>query len=118
MEVLFETRRLSTDLSSHTNRQRRYGDGGAKKIALRLQQMIAAPTLQDLRHMPGHYHELHEDVRGRLAVDVHQTYRVVFRPTQTPPPTRGDGGLDWSQVASITITSIRHYVEKNEGRTR
>jgi toxin HigB-1 len=109
MEVLFETLRLSSDLSSHPNRQKRYGAEGAKKVTLRLQQMLAASTLQDLRHLPGRCRELREELAGYLTVDVHRPYGMLFRPTQKPPPVSRDGGLDWSRVESITITDIRDH---------
>lgn len=118
MDVLFETRMLWAELSSHSNCQKSYGAEGAKKIALRLQQMVAAPSLRDLRHLPGHCHELHGDLAGYLAVDVLQLHQMVFRPTQSPPPTSRSGALDWSEVTSVTITEIRIAAKDRTERKR
>lgn len=88
---------------------RAWGAVGAKKVTLRLQQMQAAGTLEDMRDLPGRCHELGEDRAGTLAVDVHHPFRLVFRPTDDSPPKKPDGGLDWSQVDRLTILEITDY---------
>lgn len=109
MEVLFATSKLQRQLSSLQQLQRRWGQHAGKKIALRLQQLAAAPTLADMRQLPGRCHELTGDRIGLLAVDVQQPYRLIFRPTANPPPTKEDGGLDWDAVESVTITEVVDY---------
>jgi plasmid maintenance system killer protein len=110
MEVLFESSRLRDAAGSERERVRRFGVPAARKIQLRLQQLLAAETLEDMRSLPGHCHELTEDRAGCLAVDLAQPYRLVFRPTEQPPPERSTGGgLDWSRVDSITVIEIVDY---------
>lgn len=109
MEVLFATEKLKRAFSNHQQLQSRWGQEGARKIALRLQQLAAAISLADLRDLPGHCHELTGDRGGHLAVDVHQPYRLIFRPTANPVPQKDDGGLDWAAVDSITVTEIVDY---------
>lgn len=109
MEVLFVSEKARRSFSSHRDLEKDWGNGGAKKIALRLQQLAAAPTLSDIRQMPGRCHELTGDRRGHLAVDVEHPYRLVFRPTADPSPKKPDGGLDWTKVESITIIEIVDY---------
>lgn len=109
MDVLFITAKLQKQLSNQRDLKRKWGDIGAKRITLRLQQLAAAETLDDMRELPGRCHELVGDRYGELAVDVHQGHRMIFRPTEDPPPEKDDGGLDWSLVESITITEIVNY---------
>lgn len=109
MDVLFVSEKLQKQLSSQRDLQRKWGATGAKRITLRLQQLAAARTLGDMRRLPGRCHELVGDRNGELAIDVHQGHRLIFRPTAHPPPEKGDGGLDWSQVESITVTEIVDY---------
>lgn len=109
MEVLFASDKLKRALSTQRELQRDFGQDGAKKITLRLQQLAAAPALSEMRSLPGRCHELTADRAGYLAVDVHKGYRLVFRPTADPPPEKPDGGLDWAQVDSITVTEIVDY---------
>ena len=109
MEVLFVSEKARRSFSSHRDLEKAWGKQGAKKIALRLQQLAAAPTLADMRHLPGRCHELTADRPGQLAVDVDHPYRLVFRPTADPSPKKPDGGLDWTQVESITVIEIVDY---------
>jgi proteic killer suppression protein len=109
VEVLFPTDKLRRQFSDYRALQRRWGNEGAKKITLRLQQLDGVVTLADLRELPGHCHELTGDRDGYLAIDVHQPYRLIFQPTADPPPTKRDGGLDWNAVESVTVTEIFDY---------
>jgi toxin HigB-1 len=95
--------------STHSELQKRWGAEGAKKISLRLQQLAAAPTLAELRGLPGRCHELTGDRDGQLAVDVHHPFRLVFRPSEDPPPETDDGGLDWRAVESVTVIEMVDY---------
>jgi proteic killer suppression protein len=109
VEVLFENRRLFESVTDPRVREARYGRPAAKKITLRLQQLAAAETLEDMRHLPGRCHELTADRAGCLALDLLQPYRLIIRPTQEPPPQREHGGLDWSAVESVTVLDIVDY---------
>jgi proteic killer suppression protein len=109
VEVLFASAKLQRQLSTLQQLQRKWGQQGGNKIALRLQQLAAAPTLADMRQLPGRCHELTGDRAGMLAVDVEQPYRLVFRPTANPSPTKEDGGLDWDAVESVTIAEVVDY---------
>lgn len=106
MEVFFATKELASRLGSERDRVKEFGADGARRIDLRLQQMRSAPTLEDLRGLPGRHHELTGDLRGHFAVDVQETYRLIFRPTGPDNPCAGDGGRSWTTVDSITITEI------------
>ena len=109
MEVLFATRKLQRRLNSTAEVQKAYGHVMAKKIGLRLQQMEAAHLLDDLRNMPGRWHELTGDLKGSLACDLVHPHRLIFRPTAEPPPRRPDGSLDWSSVDSVTVSDVDDY---------
>lgn len=109
MEVYFDTEKLAKQLGQDRNRVRAFGREGAKRLDLRLQQLGAARSLEDMRTLPGRCHELTGDFRGHLAVDVHQPHRLIFRPAESPPPKKADGGLDWTAIDSIIITGITDY---------
>jgi proteic killer suppression protein len=109
MQVLFATGKLMRELAQPGYRLRRFGARGAARIDLRLQQLFAAPTLADARHLPGRCHALSGDLKGHLAIDVLQPYRLIFRPTANPVPLDNAGGLDWAAIDSITITDIIDY---------
>ena len=109
MEVRFATRRLYRQLNAEVDARKTYGDQMGRKVAMRLQQMSAARHLGDLRELPGRWHELTGDRLGSLACDLVQPYRLIFQPSEEPPPRNSHGGLDWSAVDSVTITDIDDY---------
>jgi len=109
MEISFKTARLAKKLGSGKELIRSYGKNGARRIQARLAQLEAADTLDDMRYLPGRCHELGEDRQGQLAVDVEQPKRLIFAPTDAPPPEKPDGGLDWSKVTRITIIEVTDY---------
>jgi proteic killer suppression protein len=109
MEVFFDNKKLASRLGRDRDRVKEFGAEGAKRIDLRLQQLRRVPTLETMRQLPGRCHELTADLRGHLAVDVQHPYRLVFRPTKQPPPTKPDGGLNWAVIDSITIVDITDY---------
>lgn len=109
VDILFISEKLQRQLSNQSQLKRKWGEDGAKRITIRLQQLAAAVTLEDMRRLPGRRHELVGNRDGELAIDVHQGHRLIFRPTENPPPEKDDGGLDWRQVESVTVTEIVDY---------
>ena len=71
--------------------------------------MRAAQVLDDLRALPGRYHELGQNRKGQLAVNLDQPYRLVFEPADEPVPRTPDGGLDWSAVTAVRILEVVDY---------
>lgn len=85
---------------------RLYGDRRAKLIRRRLDELRAADTLEDLRHLPApRCHELIGDRNGQLSVDLDHPYRLIFVPEE-PIPTKSDGSLDWVQVRAIVVLGV------------
>lgn len=109
MEVLFVSDKLRDVCSSQSLLKQRYGALGAKKVTLRLQQLAAATTLDDMRSLPGRTHELAGDRAGQLAADLDHPRRLVFRPTAPSACLREDGALNWAAVDSITVIEIVDY---------
>lgn len=107
MEILFSDEKARQHFSDQRELRRRWGAVGAKKITLRLQQMAAAPTVDDMRHLPGRCHALSGDRAGCFAVDVHQPYRLIFEPTNNAETERNPP--DWSAIDSVTILEIVDY---------
>ena len=106
MDVFFGSKQLAEVCSTRKALVRAFGIERAKKIERRLQQLTAAAVLDDLRNAPGRCHELTADRGGQLSLDLDHPHRLIFRPTQQPPPSKADGGLDWATVDSVTIIEI------------
>jgi proteic killer suppression protein len=111
MEISFASRRLQRLCQSAKQLQRVYGRPCAQKLMTRLADLVAAPTLEELRHLPGRCHELAGKRRGHLAVDLAAGVRLVFRPSRNPVPVKEDGGLDWKRIDAIELMEIVNYHE-------
>ena len=82
----------------------------ANAIIDRLAEFDAAESLADMRYLvSAQCHELKGSLLGYFAVKISPNYRLIFSPTQQPPPSLDDGGIDWSAVHSITILKIEDY---------
>jgi plasmid maintenance system killer protein len=79
----------------------------ASVLRRRLDDLDAADTLDDMRHLPGRCHELRHDRAGQLSLDLVHPQRLIFVPIDDPVPLKPDGGLDWQQVKSIRILGIQ-----------
>lgn len=110
MRIVFKSRKLEKLANSDRDAQKALGKQGARKLRLRLDELDAALTLNDMRALPAaRCHELKGDLKGSLAVDLHGGWRVVFEPDHDPVPSKEDGGLDWASVDAIVVTNIADY---------
>jgi plasmid maintenance system killer protein len=109
MTIEFDSKKLAKQFADEKAIKRAFGDM-AKGIIARLADLEAVDTLADMRMLPGaQCHELSGDYFGYFAVKVSPNYRLIFCPTEQPPPTLADGGIDWSAIAAITIIEIADY---------
>ena len=109
MDISFANNNLQKLCASDSSLHRKLGTGGAKKAIAHLASLRAAETLEPFRKLPGHCHELDADRAGQLAIELPGGKRLIFRPTTDPPPTKPDGGLDWTAIRAITVLEITNY---------
>lgn len=88
---------------------KKYGANQAIKMLDRLTDLRAAQNLDMMRSLPGHCHELIGNLKGYLALDLVQPYRLIFEPADTPIPLKKDGGLDWTKVTKVKIIRTENY---------
>lgn len=107
MEIHFADSKLQKILSDDRQLLKKFGTVRAKKIMQRFTTLQNAHTLSDVpRVPPDRCHELIGNRRGQLSVDLDHPYRLLFSPLEQPPPTKPDGGLDWTKVTGILIIEI------------
>jgi len=110
MEVTFSTSKLQKICNSSKQLCGEYGPRMASLIQQRLSELADAPLLEDMRHVVGaNCHELHQNLRGLLAVNLVHPDRLAFKPADHPVPKKPDGGLDWGRVTSIEVVGIGDY---------
>jgi plasmid maintenance system killer protein len=106
MEILFPIGEDPDDWNDMRRLTRRHNTQRAKLIRRRLDDLRAADTLQVMRNLPGRCHELKGDRAGQLSLDLDGPYRLLFRPADEPPPTKPDGGMDWTQVTAVVVLGV------------
>jgi proteic killer suppression protein len=90
--------------------RRSLGPELAAVLMQRLNELEAAEDLRDMQYLPAAgCHELTQNRKGQLAVDLVYPKRLVFEPDHDPLPRKPDGGLDWTRVTSIVILEIVDY---------
>jgi len=110
MEVFFSGSKLQKTCNSAKKLRGSYGPRMVELIQQRLAELTAAETLEDMRTLPGaRGHELTQNLKGYLAVDLVHPDRLAFRPANSPLPKKPDGGLDWSKVTQIEVVGIGDY---------
>lgn len=110
MDITFSTKKFEKECNDYKLLVRRYGDQCAKLIRRRLDELRAAETLAVMQSLPhARCHELKENRKGQLAVDVKHPYRLIFEPDHNPIPSIPDGGLDWSKITKIHVIEVEDY---------
>lgn len=96
-------------MNSDSKLSQSYGADLAKHIRKRLDDLDAASALEDMRTLPGRCEELSGDREGEFSVRLNGNWRLIFKPNNSPRPTKEDGGLDWTQVTAVQITDVVDY---------
>jgi len=91
MEITFRTKKLREFANNDKKCVKALGAIRAAKFKDRLSQLYYAQTLEDVRHLPGKFHELVENRKGQWACDLDQPYRLIFEPHEQPIPTDEHG---------------------------
>lgn len=107
MDITFRSNKLKKRCSQAREAEKAYGQVRARKLMQRLMELRAAENLSHIPTTPPpRCHELAGKLKGTLSVDLEHPWRLLFVPAHDPIPRKKDGGLDWEQVTSITITNI------------
>ncbi len=110
MEIHFSSRKIQKVCNSEKAMRAAFGRPLAERLQQRLAELQAAETLDDISRLPpARCHELSQDRKGQLAVDLVHPKRLIFEPDHNPLPRKPDGGLDWSHVTSICVIDIIDY---------
>jgi proteic killer suppression protein len=109
LKISFSNRKLEKLANNYWKCQKELGQIRARLYQRRLQDLQNAQTLEDVRNLPGHYHELREDRKGQWACDLDQPYRLVFEPQEKPIPTDKSGKYVWIEIKGVEIIEIADY---------
>ncbi len=109
MDLSFKKHKLKKYANDDSYAIQKLGSKRAKLYKQRLDDLSAATCLEDVRHLPGRYHELTENRKGEWACDLDHPYRLIFTPHEDPIPTNDDGQYIWYEITGIEIIEIKDY---------
>lgn len=113
MNITFADKKLERLANDNIRLVKKYGKLRAEKVKARLTQLSFATTLEDVRYLPGNYHELAGNRKGQWACDLDQPYRLVFTPHENPIPANADGQYLWIQITGVEVLEIINYHKEN-----
>lgn len=109
MEITFTDKKLEKLANDDRKMLKELGKIRAEKFKSRLAQLRFANNLEDLRSLPGNYHELTSNRKGQWACDLDQPYRLIFTPQEHPIPTNKDGKYIWLEIKAVEIIEVINY---------
>ncbi len=109
MNITFANNKLEKIANDQKKMLAELGKKRAEKLQIRLDDIRGAITLEDVKHLPGNYHELTGNRKGQWACDLDNPYRLVFEPHENPIPTDKDGKYIWIEIKGVEILEIVNY---------
>ena len=109
MKITFADKKLEKLANDDKKLVREFGTVRATKIKARLAQLMAAINLEDVRYLPGNYHELTNIRKGQWACDLDQPYRLIFTCNESPIPTNEHRQYIWLEIISVEVIEIVNY---------
>ena len=109
MKITFTHKKLENLVNDDRKMLKEFGKIRAQKLRLRLTQLLDAESLEDVRFMPGNYHELKNERKGQWACDLDQPYRLIFTPLEKPIPINEDGQYVWIEIKGVEVIEIVNY---------
>jgi len=109
MEITFSDKKLEKLANDDRKCLKDMGKVRSDKYKTRLTQLEDAETLEEVRYLPGNYHELIGNRKGQWACDLDQPYRLVFEPHETPIPADEHGKYIWFEIKGVEVIEIINY---------
>lgn len=109
MNITFSNRKLEKLANNFQKCQKEFGILRARLYIKRLLDLQNAESLEDVRNLPGNYHELARNRKGQWACDLDQPYRLIFEPHEDPIPKDENGRYIWFEIKGVEIIEIIDY---------
>lgn len=116
MEVKYKSKELQKCADKDRYAQKKLGHDQAEKFLIRIGALIDADSFEDLRNVPGHFHELTDNRKGQWAFDLNQPYRLIVTPQTHPIPTDCDGKYIWHEIRDAVVVEIVNYHKDHKER--
>ena len=109
MTIRFGNNKIAKQLADASAIKKSFGLM-AKKVAMRLDDIRAAPNLAILKQLPqAGCHELKGNRIGEWAVSISVNHRLIFLLAHYPLPRKQDGSVDEIMINEIIVTGTEDY---------
>ncbi len=109
MDVTFKNSKLRKCAEDESYSIKKLGKIRSELFIVRVGNLLAADTLEDVRYLPGHYHELVGNRKGQWACNLDQPYRLIFEPHEKPVPEDENGRYRWLEIKGVEVMEIDNY---------
>jgi proteic killer suppression protein len=109
VKITFSDKKLGKLANDDRKMVKDLGKTRATILRRRLTQLEDATTLEEVRNLPGNYHELTGTRKGQWGCDLDQPYRLIFAPHEDPIPTNEDGQYIWLEITGVEVMEITNY---------
>lgn len=109
MKIEYKNNKLKRQFGNASEIKKAFGEM-AKKISVRLSEIVAAPNLAVLIQLPGpKCHALQGERLGEWAVRISTNYRLIFEIDHNPIPLNLDSSVNTKCITDILIIGIDDY---------
>jgi proteic killer suppression protein len=109
VKITFTNKKLEKLVNDDRKMLKELGKIQATILRRRLTQLQDATNLEEVRDLPGNYHELKNNRKGQWGCDLDQPNRLVFTPHENPIPTNNDGQYIWLEIKGVEVIEIINY---------
>ncbi len=109
MDIKFKYKKLEKLANDSRKGLKELGKIRGKLYLKRLNDLLDAENLENVRYLPGNFHELSGNRKGQWACELDQPYRLIFIPQEKPIPTNADGQFIWIEIVGVEIIEIVNY---------
>jgi proteic killer suppression protein len=109
VDITFSDKRLEELANNDRKRLREFGKLRSEKLRIRLAQLRDAENLEEVRYLPGNFHELTNNRKGQWACDLDQPYRLIFTPHEKIISASKHGQSVWMEITGVEVKEIVNY---------
>ena len=109
MDISYKDKKLEKYANDNKLATKKLGQRMADIFKQRLDDLEGCETLEDVKFLPGKFHELTGNRKGQWACSLEHPYRLVFEPQEYPIPTNINGQYIYLEITSIEIIEIVDY---------
>ncbi len=109
MDIIYKDKKLEKYANDDKLAIKKLGTRQAGVFKRRIDDLAGCETLEDIKFLPGKFHELTNDRKGQWACSLEHPYRLIFEPQEFPIPTNTSGQYIYLEIKGIEIVEIVDY---------